>query len=80
MHRSKKLVSCRYGEDRPTIRAEARPFAAMLNDLELAAEAIRADEMNSGDGWYREEREEEWIDTLRELKRNETRGGGASER
>lgn len=64
-------VSCRHGENRPTIQVEARPFAAMLDDLELAAEAIRADEMNSGDAWYREGREDEWIDTLRELKRNE---------
>ena len=65
-------VSCRHGEDRPTIRLSARPSRAMLNDLELAADAIRTDEMKSGDDWYREEREEEWIDTLRELKRSES--------
>lgn len=64
-------VSCRHGEDRPTIEVEARPFPAMLDDLELAAEAIRTDEMNGHDDWYRDEREQEWIDTLRELKRNE---------
>jgi hypothetical protein len=63
-------VSCRYGEDHPGVRIEARPFAAMLDDLELAAEAIRSVEMNH-DAYYHEERETEWIDTFRNLVRNE---------
>lgn len=63
-------VSCRHGEDQPTIGLEARPFTAMLDDLELATEAIRADEM-SGDNWYREDQEAEWVSTFRDLKRNE---------
>ncbi len=66
-------VSCRHGENRPTIEIEARPLVAMLDDLELAAEAIRSDDMNSGHGLHREEQENESIDTLRDLIRNERR-------
>lgn len=64
-------VLCRHGEDHPNIRVEARPFAAMLDDLELAAEALRAAE--SMESYYEREREGEWIDTFRELVRDETR-------
>lgn len=39
-------VTCRHGEEHPSMRIEARPFAAMLDDLELAAEAVRISEMN----------------------------------
>jgi hypothetical protein len=64
-------VLCRHGEDRPNIRIEARPFAAMLEDLELAAEAVRtAETMQS---YYEREREDEWIDTFRDLIRDEER-------
>lgn len=64
-------VLCRHGEDRPNIRIEARPFAAMLDDLELAAEAVRtAETMQS---YYEREREDEWIDTFRDLIRDEER-------
>lgn len=35
-------VMCRHGEDRPSMRIEARPFSAMLDDLELATEAMHA--------------------------------------
>jgi hypothetical protein len=42
----------------------------MLDDLELAAEAIRSVDMNH-DTYYHEERETEWIDTFRNLVRNE---------
>jgi len=62
---------CRHGEHQPNIRIEARPFAAMLDDLELAAEALRAAE--SMDSYYEREREGEWIDTFRDLIRDETR-------
>jgi hypothetical protein len=65
-------VSCRHGEDRPGIRIEARPFTAMLDDIQLAAEAVRAAEMNLAT-YYHEEREGEWIDTFRDLVRNEER-------
>lgn len=64
-------VMCRHGEHQPNIRIEARPFAAMLGDLELAAEALRAAE--SMDSHYEREREGEWIDTFRDLIRDETR-------
>ena len=64
-------VLCRHGEDHPNIRIEARPFAAMLDDLELAAEALRAAE--SMQSYYEREREGEWIDTFRELIRDEKR-------
>lgn len=62
-------VMCRHGEDRPNIDIEARPFAAMLDDLELAAKAIHAAE--SMDAYYEQDREGEWIDTFRDLMRNE---------
>jgi hypothetical protein len=65
-------VSCRHGESQPAINLEARPFAAMLDDLELAAEVAREEEMSS-DVWYRDELEAEWIDTFRDLKQNEAR-------
>ena len=63
-------VSCRHGENRPDIEIEARPFAAMLDDLELAAEAARVAEMKL-DTFYREEQEAQWVDTFRDLVRNE---------
>lgn len=62
-------VMCRHGEDRPNIRIEARPFAAMLDDLELAAKALQASETMQS--YYEQEREDEWIDTYRELVRDE---------
>ncbi len=65
-------VTCRHGEEHPSMRIEARPFAAMLDDLELAAEAVRISEMNM-QTYYEQEREVEWIDTLRDLVRNEER-------
>lgn len=66
-------VSCRHGEDRPTIEIEARPLAAMLDDLELAANAIHADEMGSSYARHLPEREDwkERLDTLRDLIQNE---------
>lgn len=64
-------VSCRHGESSPSVLIEARPFSAMLDDLEIATEAVRAHEMN-GDALYRQDHEADWIDTFRDLKRNET--------
>lgn len=64
-------VMCRHGEDRPNIRIEARPFAAMLDDLELATKALQAGETMQS--YYEREREDEWIDTYRELIRDEKR-------
>lgn len=63
-------VSCRHGEGRPGIGVEARPFAAMLDDLELAAEAIRRAEMKL-DTYQHELHRGEWIDTFRNLIRDE---------
>ncbi|WP_209046926.1 hypothetical protein [Rhizorhabdus histidinilytica] len=62
-------VSCRHGEDQPNIRIEARPFAAMLDDLELAGVALQAAE--SMESHYEREREDEWVDTFRDLVRDE---------
>jgi hypothetical protein len=62
-------VSCRHGEDRPNIRIEARPFADMLDDLELAGRALQAAE--SMESHYEQEREGEWVDTFRNLIRDE---------
>lgn len=64
-------VSCAHGQNHPSIRLSARPFRAMLDDIELATHAVHTDQMNSGDAWYQQEREGEWIDTLRELKQDE---------
>ncbi len=63
-------VSCRHGEDHPCIHIYARPFAAMLNDLELATEAVFWSAENL-DSYYHDERETEWIDTFRNVVRNE---------
>lgn len=62
-------VLCRHGEDKPNIRIEARPFAAMLDDLELAGMALQAAE--SMEAYYAREREDEWVDTFRDLVRDE---------
>ncbi|WP_201774010.1 hypothetical protein [Pseudoxanthomonas suwonensis] len=63
-------VSCRHGERNPGILIEARPFGAMLDDLELAAEATRIAEM-TGDGWHRADQDSDAIDDFRDLRRNE---------
>lgn len=62
-------VMCRHGEDRPSMRIEARPFSAMLDDLELATDATRATETMQS--YYERDREDEWVDTFRELIRDE---------
>ncbi|TPL35751.1 hypothetical protein FJ947_13235 [Mesorhizobium sp. B2-4-8] len=62
-------VMCRHGEGRPNIGIEARPFAAVLEDLELAAKAVQTGE--TMEAYYERDREGEWIDTLRELIRKE---------
>jgi Holliday junction resolvase RusA-like endonuclease len=66
-------VSCRHGENRPTIEIEARPLAAMLDDLELAANAIHADEMSTSHARHLAEREDwkECLDNFRDLIQNE---------
>jgi hypothetical protein len=71
-------VMCRHGEDRPSMRIEARPFSAMLDDLELATDAMRATETMQS--YYECDREYEWVDTFRELvsdeeKQRRTLGG-----
>ncbi|MEZ5522678.1 MAG: hypothetical protein R3F08_14540 [Dokdonella sp.] len=62
-------VMCRHGEGRPSIHIEARPFSAMLDDLELATDAKRATETMQS--YYELEREDEWVDTFRKLIRGE---------
>lgn len=62
-------VMCRHGEDRPYIGIEARPFAAMLDDLALATKAAHAAE--TMDAYFEQDRESEWIDTFRDLIRDE---------
>ncbi|MBB4103068.1 hypothetical protein [Allorhizobium borbori] len=62
-------VSCRHGEDNPSIRIEARPFAAMLDDLELAGKALQSTE--SMESYYERDRESEWIETFRDLVHDE---------
>lgn len=57
-------VSCRHGNSHQEIFLEARPFAAMLDDLELACDAIQQLEMENHT-WYEDERESEWIDSFR---------------
>ena len=62
-------VMCRHSEDRPDIGIEARPFAAMFDDLELAIKAAHAAE--TMDAYFEQDRESEWIDTFRDLIRDE---------
>ncbi|MFG1295736.1 hypothetical protein [Xanthobacter variabilis] len=62
-------VMCRHGEDRPSMRIEARLFSAMLDDLELATDAMRTTETMQS--YYERDREDEWVDTFRELIRDE---------
>jgi len=64
-------ISCRHGESSPAISIEARPFRAMLDDLELAAKASRCIETSS-DYLYEQDRETDWIKTFRDLIDNET--------
>ncbi|MDB6147822.1 MAG: endodeoxyribonuclease RusA [Spartobacteria bacterium] len=64
-------VMCRHGEDRPHIGIDARPFATTLDDLELAAKAAHVAE--TMDAYYEQDRESEWIDTFRDLIRDEVR-------
>lgn len=62
-------VSCRHGEGQSNIRIEARPFSAMLDDLELAGLALQsAETMRSH---YEQEREDDWVDTYRDLIQSE---------
>lgn len=64
-------VTCRHGKSHPRISIEARPFKAMLDDLELAAEIIRMEEM-ADDAWQREMYEEDWVKTFSDFRVNET--------
>ena len=64
-------VSCRHGEDSPLIYIEARSMAAMREDLQLANEVIRETDMADMTSISDEDREQESIDDLRELIRDE---------
>jgi len=67
-------VSCRHGNNHPEILIEARPLAAMLDDLELANDAIRRMEMENH-AWYEHECEceSDWIDSFRSTLRDEAK-------
>lgn len=71
-------VSCAHGQEHPSITVVARPFANMIDDVELAAEATHALAADGSDEVERE-REEDWIGSFRRLLTNEaqyrTRGG-----
>jgi hypothetical protein len=60
-------VSCRHGEDRPMIAIYARSLGAMVDDLELAAEALRNLEQNDPDSWHRSDQEWEFVTSFRQL-------------
>lgn len=53
------------------IHVASRSLSALLDDLDLAAEAIRVDEMVNYEDVYRQEQEQERIEELRELKSDE---------
>lgn len=63
-------VSCRHGGIDPVIFFEARPFAAMLDDLELANNATQQLEMESH-AWFEQDMESDWIATFRSILRDE---------
>lgn len=63
-------VSCRHGEDQPFIHMTSRRFADMLDDVELAMEALRKEE-DSPSRWMREQHDEDAVDNLREALRDE---------
>jgi len=56
-------VSCRHGDCNPLILLEAKPFSAMLDDIELANYANQKLEAESDD-WLENERESEWINSF----------------
>jgi hypothetical protein len=64
-------VSCRHGQDHPMISIEGRPFSSMLQDIELATDATREMEMDNPGSWNRDEHEQEWVHTLKDLLRNQ---------
>lgn len=63
-------VSCRHGESHPGIYIEARPFQALLDDLELAAKLDLSTDTRVDDD-YNRELEMEWVDTFSELTHDE---------
>jgi len=65
-------VSCRHGESQPRISLEARPFAMMLDDLELANSATQWLEMENH-SWYERDMDSEWIGSLRSAVNDATR-------
>jgi hypothetical protein len=61
-------VACAHGEERPMIAIHASPLGTMLDDLELAVEALRSLEEN--DAVSRDE-EREWVTSFRRLMEEE---------
>ncbi len=64
-------VSCAHGNERPMITIEAMAHRAMVDDLELAAEALRKLEENDPASWHREDREQDSVASLRRLFQQE---------
>lgn len=64
-------VSCRHGEDHPMIYVAGRPLSGLLDDLELATEAMRINETENFGEVYRQEQEEQSIEEFRKLRRDE---------
>lgn len=62
-------VLCRHGEDRPGIRIEARRFADMIDDIELAKHAVQAIQTRAAR--HEDNRDLEWLETVRNLLRTE---------
>lgn len=65
-------VSCRHGNNEPFIYVEATPLSVMLEELRIAAEASREDEL-SLEALYREDMATDWIGDYRKLVENEAK-------
>jgi hypothetical protein len=64
-------VSCVHGQERPLISIHASSLEAMLDDMELAAEALRILEQSDLDSWHRDDQEREWVTSFRRLIEHE---------
>jgi len=60
-------VACVHGEERPMIAIHAGPLRAIIDDLELAAEALRSLEENDPASWHRSDEERESVTSFRRL-------------
>jgi Holliday junction resolvase RusA-like endonuclease len=74
-------VSCVHGETRPSIAIAARQFSHMVDDIELAAHAIRGLDATDSNHPRHEERDQEWIASFKRLieEEAEIRAGGGDD-